>query len=66
MMGGDDVTEFLYVLLDRIGFPYREADLARSYDWEVIEDLKKRVCTLSEVDRITFPLMGFNICIDFC
>ncbi|EIN09565.1 actin-like ATPase domain-containing protein [Punctularia strigosozonata HHB-11173 SS5] len=50
MMGGDDVTEFLYVLLDRIGFPYRDLDLARSYDWEVMEDLKKRICTLAEPD----------------
>ncbi|KAH9975732.1 hypothetical protein BGW80DRAFT_1436314 [Lactifluus volemus] len=32
-MGGDFITEFLYVLLDRICFPYRDIDLARSYDW---------------------------------
>lgn len=49
-MGGDDVTEFLYVLLDRISFPYREINLARSYDWGVMEDLKARLCTLAEGD----------------
>jgi len=47
-MGGDDITEFLYVLLQRINFPYRELNLARSYDWDLMEDLKKRLCKLTE------------------
>ncbi|KAL0577906.1 phosphatidylinositol kinase-related protein kinase tor1, partial [Marasmius crinis-equi] len=38
--GGDDITELFYVLLERIGFPYREANLVRSYDWNVIDTLK--------------------------
>ncbi|TCD69619.1 actin-like protein arp8 [Steccherinum ochraceum] len=49
-MGGDDITEFLYVLLEKISFPYRDADLVRSYDWSVMEDLKSRLCTLAEGD----------------
>ncbi|KAJ6581573.1 hypothetical protein B0H19DRAFT_1115890 [Mycena capillaripes] len=49
-MGGDDITEFLYVLLERIHFPYRDINLARSYDWSVMEDLKARLCTLAESD----------------
>ncbi|OCH96264.1 actin-like ATPase domain-containing protein [Obba rivulosa] len=49
-MGGDDITEFLYVLFEKIGFPYKELDLTRSYDWAVIEDLKARLCTLAEGD----------------
>ncbi|KIK61712.1 hypothetical protein GYMLUDRAFT_42744 [Collybiopsis luxurians FD-317 M1] len=49
-LGGDDITEFLYVLLERISFPYKDIDLARSYDWKVMEDLKARLCTLLEVD----------------
>lgn len=48
-IGGDDITEFLYVLLQRIHFPYRDLDLTRSYDWNVMEDLKARLCTLAEV-----------------
>ncbi|KAF9269156.1 actin-related protein [Marasmius fiardii PR-910] len=48
--GGDDITELFFVLLERIGFPYREANLARSYDWSVIDTLKCNLCTLSEVD----------------
>ena len=48
-MGGDDITEFLYVLLERIGFPYRNINLSRWHDWEVMEDLKMRICTLAEV-----------------
>ena len=49
-MGGDYITEFLYVLLERISFPYRDINPARSYDWAVMEDLKTRLCTLAEVD----------------
>ncbi|KDR80664.1 hypothetical protein GALMADRAFT_222260 [Galerina marginata CBS 339.88] len=49
-MGGDDITEFLYVLLERIKFPYREIDLNCSYDWHVMEDLKSRLCTLADSD----------------
>ncbi|TFK39862.1 nucleus protein [Crucibulum laeve] len=49
-IGGDDITEFLAVLLGRISFPYRELNLARSYDWNVMEDLKSRLCTLAEGD----------------
>lgn len=48
-MGGDDITEFLFVLLGRINFPYKNLDLSRSYDWNVLEDLKSRLCTLAEV-----------------
>ena len=48
-MGGNDITEFLHELLQKINFPYKDLDLARSYDWNVIEDLKGRLCTLAEV-----------------
>ena len=48
-MGGDNITEFLYILLQKINFPYRDMDLARAYDWKVMEDIKYRLCTLAEV-----------------
>ena len=51
-MGGNDITEFLYVLLQKINFPYRDIDLSRSYDWNVLEDLKARLCTLAEVNAL--------------
>lgn len=51
-MGGDDITEFLYVLLERINFPYRDINLARWHDWLVMEDLKSRLCTLAEVGAL--------------
>lgn len=54
-IGGDDITEFLYVLLNKIRFPYKEMDLNRMHDWAVIEDLKCRICTLNEV-RLLFIL----------
>ena len=48
-MGDDDITEFFYVLLGQISFPYRDANLAKWHDWNVVEDLKSRLCTLAEV-----------------
>jgi len=48
-VGGDDITEFLSVLLKRIYLPYKEMDLIRSYDWNIMEDLKAKMCTLTEV-----------------
>ncbi|KAI0630868.1 actin-like ATPase domain-containing protein [Trametes polyzona] len=59
-MGGNDITEFLSVLLEKIGFPYRELDLARSYDWNVMEDLKARLCTLAEGD-VALNLYDFSV-----
>ncbi|KAL1944865.1 hypothetical protein VTO73DRAFT_2485 [Trametes versicolor] len=59
-MGGNDITEFLYVLLEKIGFPYRDIDLARSYDWNVMEDLKARLCTLAEGD-VALNLYDFSV-----
>ncbi|KAH9992981.1 nucleus protein [Russula compacta] len=59
-MGGDYITEFLYVLLDRIHFPYRDIDLARSYDWSVMEDLKSRLCTLTE-ENVALNLYDFVV-----
>ncbi|TFK75011.1 actin-like ATPase domain-containing protein [Pluteus cervinus] len=59
-MGGDDITEFLYVLLGRIHFPYRDCDLACSYDWNVMEDLKTRLCTLLEGD-VALNLYDFAV-----
>ncbi|RPD64111.1 actin-like ATPase domain-containing protein [Lentinus tigrinus ALCF2SS1-7] len=59
-MGGNDITEFLYVLLEKIGFPYADVDLARSYDWNVIEELKARLCTLAEGD-VALNLYDFSV-----
>lgn len=47
--GGDDITEFLHDLLKEIKFPYKDIKLNRLYDLHVMDDLKARLCTLSEV-----------------
>lgn len=61
-MAGDDITEFLYVLLERIKFPYREIDLNHYYDWQVMEDLKSRLCTLADVGVDPwFPLVVLSL-----
>ncbi|KAF4569681.1 actin-like protein arp8 [Pleurotus pulmonarius] len=59
-IGGNDVTEFLLVLLQRINFPYRDINLVRSYDWQVMEDLKIRLCTLAEGD-VALNLYDFTV-----
>ncbi|KAG8937327.1 actin-like protein arp8 [Tulasnella sp. 418] len=48
--GGDDITEFLHNMLAGINFPYRDINLNRLYDLHVMDDLKARLCTLSEAD----------------
>ncbi|TNY24394.1 nucleus protein [Rhodotorula diobovata] len=48
--GGDDITHFLMTLLHRLSFPYKEVDLAKWYDWVVVEELKERLVVLSEGD----------------
>jgi actin-related protein len=55
--GGDDITTFLLSLLQRINFPYKDCDLSRWYDWNVVEELKERVVVLSEVRP--FPMLSF-------
>ena len=60
-MGGDDITEFLYVLLERIKFPYRDIDLNKFYDWQVMEDLKSRLCTLADVRKLKLFLFTLNL-----
>ncbi|KAF9561207.1 actin-related protein [Agrocybe pediades] len=59
-MGGDDITEFLYVLLERIKFPYRDIDLNNSYDWQVMEELKSKFCSLADSD-VALNLWDFNV-----
>lgn len=57
-VGGDDITEYLFALLQHMKFPYREADLSRAYDWKLLEDLKCKICTLAEV--FLFFLLPFR------
>ena len=52
--GGDDVSELYLRLLERINLPYRTADLCRTYDWTMMEDLKFRSVSLAEA--------SFHIC----
>ena len=52
--GGDDITELLYTLLQRIIFPYRELDISKWCDWHLIENLKERMIVLSEVRRFGY------------
>ncbi|KAJ2780121.1 actin-like protein arp8 [Coemansia javaensis] len=50
MCGGDDITRFLFNLLVRSNFPYREASLQRLSDWALLEDMRERFCTVNLSD----------------
>lgn len=50
--GGDDVSELYLRLLERINLPYKErinVDLARTWEWRMMEDLKGKSASLAEV-----------------
>lgn len=50
--GGDDVSELYLRLLERINLPYKErinVDMARTWEWRMMEDLKGRSASLAEV-----------------
>ncbi|OMJ29450.1 Actin-related protein 8 [Smittium culicis] len=48
--GGDEITYFLSDLLNRDFFPYKEIQLNRIYDWNLINNLKERYVTLNLSD----------------
>ncbi|PIA15944.1 actin-like ATPase domain-containing protein [Coemansia reversa NRRL 1564] len=50
MYGGDDITRFLFNLFMRSRFPYREASLQRMHDWNMVNDLRERFCTVNLSD----------------
>lgn len=47
--GGDEVTRLLHWMLKSIHFPYRDCDIRRHTDWDVVNTLKERICHLQEV-----------------
>lgn len=47
--GGDDITELYLQLLRRVGFQYAQADLNNDRDWALVQDLKERSVSFSEV-----------------
>lgn len=49
--GRDDVTTFYTDLLRRVSFPYHEVDLNRRLDWQMMDELTTRTCTLLDVSR---------------
>src|SRR5262249_3620038 len=48
--GGDQVTYLLHATLKLHSFPYAECDLRKNLDFELIDDLKTRLCTFDEDD----------------
>jgi actin-related protein 8 len=58
--GGDDITRCFTALVKRTGFPYRELDLAQTYDWRLMEELKEKWCTLNEAD-LTVQVYNFFV-----
>lgn len=47
--GGDDVTELFLQLLQTVSFPYKDCQLARDWDWELVQWLMEQCCAFNEV-----------------
>ncbi|GAA96764.1 uncharacterized protein L969DRAFT_90691 [Mixia osmundae IAM 14324] len=58
--GGDDVTRVFFDLLQRASFPIKDIDLARSYDWQLLDWLKENCCILNESDA-SLNLYNFHL-----
>ncbi|GJJ75622.1 actin-related protein 8 [Entomortierella parvispora] len=58
--GGDDITRCFSALVRRTGFPYQELDLAQTYDWRLMEELKEKWCTMNEAD-LTVQVYSFFV-----
>ncbi|KAG0056438.1 actin-like protein arp8 [Gryganskiella cystojenkinii] len=58
--GGDDITRCFSALVQRTGFPYEDLDLAQTYDWRLMEDLKEKWCTMNEAD-LTVQVYSFFV-----
>ncbi|KAI1313897.1 actin-like protein arp8 [Mortierella claussenii] len=58
--GGDDITRCFTALVKRTGFPYEELDLAQTYDWRLMEELKEKWCTMNEAD-LTVQVYNFFV-----
>ncbi|EGG08152.1 uncharacterized protein MELLADRAFT_35076 [Melampsora larici-populina 98AG31] len=53
--GGDDITFVLSEMLRRQKFPYKDLNLNRTWDWQMMERLKEDMVVLSEGD------VGLNV-----
>lgn len=47
--GGDDVIELFLQVAKTVSFPYKEANLARAYDWEICKRLIEQCGAFNEV-----------------
>lgn len=47
--GGDDVIELFLQVAKTVNFPYKEADLAREYDWELCRSIIEQCGAFNEV-----------------
>ena len=51
--GGCDLTRCLYLLLSRIGFPYKECDLNNRYDAQFLMQIKEDLLHMDQVCVLT-------------
>ena len=47
--GGDDIVETFMHLLETVEFPYKDCNLAREWDWELVQWLMEQCCSANEV-----------------
>lgn len=47
--GGDDMVDMFLQIAKTIQFPYKEASLARYFDWQLCRTLVEQCCAFNEV-----------------
>lgn len=60
--GGDDLTRLLTQILRLHSFPYTECCLERILDWELMDELKVRMCTMDEDDLASLVYEAYVRC----
>jgi actin-related protein 8 len=60
-IGGDDVTQCLLAVLLRNKFPYSDMNLANTYEWHMLEELKCKHCSLADVRSISKIRVSFQL-----
>ena len=47
--GGDDLVEAFMNCVQSVSFPYKDCNLAREWDWELMQWLMEQCCAANEV-----------------
>lgn len=61
--GGDDIAQTFTQVVKTIDFPYKEVDLTKNYDWDLMTWLAEQCCCFNEVSD---PLTNASLSVIRC